>query len=326
MTKLEKGRNHMQKTSKLKMALRQGQIFIIFVVLFIVSSLLNPRFFSVANLTNIMRQVSVNGILACGMTFVMLTGGFDLSVGATLTIAGATALKLQPVLGVGGAIIAAIAIGAIFGSLIGLVLAKINACSGDAFMIKLGAQFVIFGISLEVYDAKFIIGSKDPFYNWIGTGNVGIIPVSVIIFAAVAIISHLILRYTRFGRNVFYTGGNYEAARLSGVNTRFYKGAVYAVVGITAALASVVLTARTAGCSSDLGSGYELDAISAVMVGGTSTAGGEGSILRTIIGVLIIGVLSNTLNLMGMSSFNQMIAKGIVVVLAVWLDNSRRNQ
>lgn len=259
------------------------------------------------------------------MTFVMLTGGFDLSVGATLTIAGATALKLQPVLGVAGAIITALAIGALIGALIGTILSFINASSGDAFMITLGAQYVVFGISLEVYEAKFISGSKDVFYNWIGTGNIGKIPVSVFIFLIVAILSHLVLRYSSFGRNVYFTGGNYEAARLSGIRTRFYKGAVYAVVGITAALAAVVLTSRTAGCSSDLGAGYEMDAIAAVMVGGTSTAGGEGNILRTVVGVFIIGVLSNTLNLMGMSSFNQMIAKGIVVVLAVWLDNSRKN-
>lgn len=315
----------MKTASKWKSTLKQCQILLIFILLFVVSSILHPRFLSVINLTNIMRQVSVNGILACGMTFVMLTGGFDLSVGATLTIAGATALKLQGALGVGGAIIAAILVGLVFGIVNGAILSKINASSGDAFMITLGTQFAIFGISLEVYDAKFINGSKDAFYQWIGTGNVGRIPVSMLIFAAVAILSHLILRYTNFGRNVYFTGGNYEAARMSGVRTRFYKGAVYAIVGVTAAIAAVVLTSRSAGCSSDLGTGYEMDAISAVMVGGTSTAGGEGNIARTVLGVFFIGILSNILNLMGLSSFNQMIAKGIVVVLVVWLDKSRNN-
>lgn len=315
----------MNKVSKFKSLVKQYQILLIFILLFVCSSFIHPKFLSVSNLTNIMRQVSVNGILACGMTFVMLTGGFDLSVGATLTIAGATALKLQGVLGVGGAIVAAIIVGLIFGALNGYILAKINATSGDAFMITLGTQFVIFGISLEVYDAKFINGSKDAFYNWIGTGNIGKIPISIIIFAIVALVSHLVLKYTEYGRNVYFTGGNYEAARMSGISTKFYKGSVYAIVGIAAAIAAVVLTSRSAGCSSDLGAGYEMDAISAVMVGGTSTAGGEGNIARTILGVFFIGVLSNILNLIGLSSFNQMIAKGIVVVLVVWLDSSRNN-
>ena len=305
--------------------LKQGQIILVFLCMILISSLISDRFLSRMNLMNILRQVSVNGILACGMTFVMLTGGFDLSVGAVVTITGATALKLQGVLGVWGAIGVAVLVGIACGTLNGLILARIKAGSGDAFMITLGSQFVIFGASLLIYEAKFIPASKDAFYNFLGTGNVGSLPVPLIIFAGVAIISHMILRYTDFGRNVYFTGGNYEAARLSGIHAAFHKAAVYSILGATAAVAAVVLTSRSAGCSSDIGVGYELDAIAAVMVGGTSTVGGEGNIARTVLGVFIIGILSNILNLMGMSSFNQMVAKGIVVVLAVWLDKSRRN-
>ena len=246
-------------------------------------------------------------------------------MGAVVTITGATALKLQGALGVWGAIGVAVLAGIACGTMNGMILAKIKAGSGDAFMITLGSQFVIFGASLLIYEAKFIPASKDAFYNFLGTGNVGSVPVPLIVFAGVAVLSHLALHYTDFGRNVYFTGGNYEAACLSGVHAGFHKAAVYSILGAMAAIAAVVLTSRSGGCSSDIGAGYELDAIAAVMVGGTSTVGGEGNIARTVLGVFIIGILANILNLMGMSSFNQMVAKGIVVVLAVWLDKSRRN-
>ena len=309
--------------SKKKFDFRKYQMIFIFLGMIVISAIINDRFLTPNNIANIFRQVAANGILACGMTFVMLTGGFDLSVGATLTLAGATALTLQPMFGVGGAILIAILVGGICGLFNGVILSKIKAGSGDAFMITLGSQSVIFGLSLLIYEAKFIPASKSDAYNFIGTGNLGWIPVPLLVFGGVALVSHIILAYTSFGRKIYLTGGNYEAARLSGVKTGFYKMIVYAIVGMTAAVAAVVLTSRSGGCSSDLGQGYELDAIAAVMVGGTSTNGGEGSIARTILGVMIIGVLSNILNLMGMSSFDQMIAKGIVIVLAVWLDKSR---
>jgi len=290
----------------------------------IVSAILSNRFLTVNNIRNIMRQVSVNGIIACGMTFVMLTGGFDLSVGSIVTLAGATALKFQPMLGVIGAILFAVVIGIIAGSLNGYILSKINASSGDSFMITLGSQLLIFGVSLLAYEAKFIPGSKDPFYMALGTGNLlGLIPVPLVIFISIAAISQGVLSFTGFGRRIYLTGGNYEAARLSGINVQFYKIAVHMIVGATAAISAVVLTSRSMGASSDLGKGYELDAIAAVMIGGTSSSGGEGSILKTVLGVFIIGVLSNILNLFGMSSFNQMIVKGIVIIGAVWLDSRR---
>jgi len=260
------------------------------------------------------------------MTFVMLTGGFDLSVGATITLTGGFALTLQPYIGVGGAIFVALLVGALAGLLNGTILAKIKANSGDAFMITLGTQFVIIGISLLTFNARAIPGSREPFYVALGTGTIfKVIPVPMFIFAVVALISLFTLSFTAFGRKIYVTGGNYEAARLSGISVRFYNMIVYVIVGITAAIAAVVLTSRAMGCSSDMGIGYELDAIAAVIVGGTSTRGGDGSIPRTIIGVIIIGVLSNILNLIGLNSFNQMLVKGIVIIGAVWLDTKSRN-
>jgi ribose transport system permease protein len=298
------------------------RIVFIIIGLIIVSSFLSDKFLSVSNISNIMRQISVNGILACGMTFVLLTGGFDLSVGATITLTGEIALTLQPYIGVVGAILAAIAVGGIAGLLNGIILSKIKADSGDAFMITLGTQLIIWGISLLIFNARFIPGSRDPFYVQLGTGIVfKIIPVPMLVFAIVSLISLFILSFTSFGRKIYVTGGNYEAARLSGIAVKFYNMIVYVIVGMTAAISAVVLTSRAMGCSSNMGQGYELDAIAAVIVGGTSPSGGEGSILRTIAGVIIIGILSNILNLIGMNSFNQMIVKGLVIIAAVWLDS-----
>ena len=300
------------------------KMLFIFIGMIIIASLLTDRFLTVSNVSNIMRQVAVNGILACGMTFVMLTGGFDLSVGSIVTLSGATALSMQPTFGVAGAIILAIIIGAAAGCFNGAILSKINANSGDAFMITLGSQLLIFGVSLLAYNARFIPGSRDPFYMGLGTGNLfGFLPVPLLIFFLVALISHLVLAFTSFGRRIYLTGGNYESARLSGIRVGFYKMIVYVIAGATAAISAIVLTSRSMGSSSDLGKGYELDAIAAVIVGGISLQGGEGSIAKTILGVFIIGVLSNILNLMGMSSFNQMIVKGVVITAAVWLDRKR---
>ena len=304
--------------------LEKYKMLFIFLGMIIIASLLTDRFLTLGNVSNIMRQVAVNGILACGMTFVMLTGGFDLSVGSIVTLTGATALGMQPTFGVGGAILLAIIIGAAAGCFNGMILSKINANSGDAFMITLGSQLLIFGVSLLAFNARFIPGSRDSFYMFLGTGNIfGFLPVPLLIFFLVALISHLVLALTSFGRRVYLTGGNYESARLSGIRVGFYKMFVYVIAGAMAAISAIVLTSRSMGSSSDLGKGYELDAIAAVIVGGISLKGGEGSIAKTILGVFIIGVLSNILNLMGMSSFNQMIVKGIVITAAVWLDRKK---
>lgn len=310
-------------TSNLKINdfLKKYKMLLVFVGMIIISSIISDVFMTSRNISNIMRQVSVNGILACGMTFVMLTGGFDLSVGSLISVSAVVAIGMQDYFGVAGAIIIALVIGAIAGSLNGILLSKINANSGDAFMITLGSQLVFAGAALLYTNARVLPGSKSEFYNSLGQGTLfGFIPTPVFIFLIITIISHFILSYTSFGRKIHLLGGNYEAARLSGVRVYFYKAIVYSIVGFTAAIAGIILSSRTLGGSPLAGVGYELDAIAAVIVGGTSLAGGEGSVMRTLLGVFIIGVLSNILNLIGLSSFNQMIVKGIVIVLAVWLD------
>ncbi len=307
--------------------LQKQKMVVVFVVIVIISSLVSEDFFTSHNLGNIMRQVSVNGILAAGMTFVMLTGGFDLSVGSLVSVSAVVAIGSQNHFGVFGAIIITIIIGALAGSFNGLVLSKINASSGDAFMITLGSQLVFAGAALLYTDASILPGSKSAFYGFLGQGTMfGFLPTPVFVFFVIVAFSHLILTYTSFGRKIYLLGGNYEAARLSGINVKFYKMFVYSIAGMTAAIAGIILSSRTLGGSPRAGVGYELDAIAAVIVGGISLKGGEGSVLKTLLGVFIIGILSNILNLLGMSSFNIMIVKGAVIILVVWMNAKKMNK
>ena len=310
--------------SNFKSFISKYKMVLIFILMVMISSLISENFLTSRNISNILRQVSVNGILACGMTFVMLTGGFDLSVGSLVSLSAVIAIGTQGNFGVVGAIVITLMIGAIAGSINGGILASINANSGDAFMITLGSQLGFAGVALLYTNARVLPGSKSSFYNSLGQGTVfGFLPAPVFIFLIIVIISHFVLTATVVGRKIYLIGGNYEAARLSGIRVKFYKGMVYSIAGISAAVAGIILSSRTLGGSPLAGVGYELDAIAAVIVGGISLTGGEGSILRTFLGVFIIGVLSNILNLLGMSSFNQMVIKGIVIILAVWLYNDK---
>jgi ribose transport system permease protein len=307
-----------------KRFISQNKMVFIFILLVVVSAIVSGDFMTSRNISNILRQVSVNGILACGMTFVMLTGGFDLSVGSLVSLAAVIAIGSQEHLGVAGAILVTLIIGALAGSMNGAVLSKINANSGDAFMITLGSQLAFAGIALLYTNARVLPGSKSVFYSSLGQGTLfGFIPAPVFVFLLIAAISHFVLSMTILGRKIYMIGGNYEAARLSGIRVKLYKCMVYSIAGISAAVAGIILSSRTLGGSPLAGVGYELDAIAAVIVGGISLKGGEGSIPGTLLGVFIIGVLSNILNLLGMSSFNQMVIKGMVIVLAVWLARKR---
>jgi len=300
------------------------KILFICLGMIIVSSLISSTFLTEENLLNILKQVTVNGILACGMTFVMLTGGFDLSVGSVLSVGAVFGVGLQFQVGTGGAIVGALLIGAVAGTVTGAILSKINANSGEAFMITLGFQLIYAGIALIYTNGgrMMLPHGGAPFYTALGQGKIfGFLPVPVLIFIIVALVSHAVLAYTTFGRRIYLTGGSYEAARLSGIRVRFYKMIVYAIAGFTAAIAGIILSARVNGGLPEAGKGYELYAIAAVMVGGI--AGGDGNILKTLLGVLTIGILGNILNLMGVSPFNQRILMGIIIVAAVWLQRRK---
>ncbi|MDU5883065.1 MAG: ribose ABC transporter permease [Clostridium perfringens] len=293
------------------------------VLLCIVITIVTPNFLSVSNITNVFTQVSVNAIIAIGMTFVILTGGIDLSVGSTLAISGAVGASIVKSTGnVFLAIIVAAVIGIAVGLINGLLVSKGKL---QAFIVTLATMTIFRGATLVFTDGTPISKLPKAFVK-IGNGKLGFMPIPVIITIIIAIIAVYALSQTRFGRYLYALGGNEDASRLSGINTDKIKTLVYVVSGFASAIAGVIITSRIGSASPNAGTGFELDAIAAVVIGGTSLAGGEGTITGTLIGALIIGVLNNGLNLMNVSPFYQSIVKGLVILIAVLLDKkSRKN-
>lgn len=290
-------------------------------VLMIFVSVISPSFLSIDNLLNILRQTSINAIIAMGMTFVILTAGIDLSVGSILAFAGAVCATLiaadTPLI---IALLTTLTIGAALGAASGTIVAYFGV---QAFIATLVAMTIVRGGVLVFTDGRPISTGNHEVSNLfyeVGAGYIAGIPIPVIIAAIVFVICWYVLNHTRLGRYTYAIGGNEQVTKLAGVRVARVKVAVYAISGSLAALAGIILTARLESAQPTAGLAYELDAIAAVVLGGTSLAGGRGRITGTLIGALIIGVLNNALNILDVSSYFQMIAKGSVILLAVVLD------
>ncbi|EJL6430875.1 ribose ABC transporter permease [Vibrio cholerae] len=302
---------------------QKSLIALLFLV--VVVSFLNPNFFTVDNLLNILRQTSVNAIIAVGMTLVILTAGIDLSVGSVLALCGAFAATLVamevPVL---VAVPTALLAGAALGAISGIIIAKGKV---QDFIATLVTMTLLRGVTMVYTDGRPIsTGFTDTAdtFAWFGTGYALGIPVPVWLMVMVFAGAWYLLNHTRFGRYVYAVGGNESATRLSGINVDRVKIGVYAICGLLAALAGIIVTSRLSSAQPTAGMGYELDAIAAVVLGGTSLMGGKGRIMGTLIGALIIGFLNNALNLLDVSSYYQMIAKAVVILLAVLVDNKNK--
>jgi ribose transport system permease protein len=296
---------------------RQFGTLIGLVVLCVILWILTPYFLTVSNLLNVAEQTSINAIVAVGMTYVILSGGIDLSVGSIVALAGVIlglALRGDQPLAV--AVPVALASGAVCGLANGLL---VSLGGLPPFIVTLGTMSIARGAALLVTEGRPISGFA-PSFRLLATGRVGFAPAPVIATAVVYLIAHLALTRTTFGRYVYAIGGNEEATRLSGVAVRFHKTMIYVVSGVMSAVAAVILTARLNSAQPIAGMMYELDAIAATVIGGTSLMGGEGTLAGTLVGALIMGVLRNGLNLLGVSSFLQQIVIGGVIVVAVLLD------
>lgn len=295
------------------------------IVLIAVVSALNPYFFTVDNLLNILRQTSVNAIIAVGMTLVILTAGIDLSVGSVLALCGAFAASMVSMeLSIFITLPAILLAGFALGSLSGLIVAKGRV---QAFIATLVTMTLLRGVTMVYTEGRPIsTGFTDAgdIFAWFGTGYVFGIPVPVWLMAMTFLGAWYLLNHTRFGRYIYAVGGNEAAARLSGINVARVKIGVYAICGMLSALAAIIVTSRLSSAQPTAGTTYELDAIAAVVLGGTSLAGGKGAIMGTLIGALIIGFLNNALNLLDVSSYYQMIAKATVILLAVLVDNKHK--
>lgn len=310
-------------------AIQRILAFAALLIIIVFFSLSSPNFLRTQNIEGIFLSTAVNGILAVGVTFVIITGGIDLSLGTVMTLAAVITAKLVSEAGmpIPVGIIGGILTGALAGFINGVVIAQMRV---PPFVATLGMLYVAKGLSLILSDLAPIYFNRESGFTSLATGTLikipGVIeiPNAVLIMFGAAAVGSFVLFRTVVGRYTFALGSNEEAARISGVNTARWKIAVYTIAGVFSGLAGIVIAARLNSAQPALGQGYELDAIAAVVIGGTSLSGGEGSILGTVIGAFVISVLTNGLRILAVPQEWQMVVTGAIIIVAVFLDMMRR--
>jgi ribose transport system permease protein len=302
---------------------RQFGTLIGLLVLCLILWILTPYFLTISNILNITQQTAINAIIAVGMTFVIITAGIDLSVGSIMAFAGVVlASALNAGLSLPLALLTGLGVGLVCGIVNGLLITYGKL---PPFISTLGMMSVARGAALLYTDGRPISGFEENF-RFLANGELLHIPMPVIIMILIYLIAHFILSRTKLGRYTYAMGGNEEAALLSGVNVKLYKTIVYGLCGLLSGVAAIILTARLNSAQPIAGIMYELDAIAATVIGGTSLMGGEGRMSGTLIGALIMGVLRNGLNLLGVSSFVQQTVIGSVIIIAVLIDMALKKQ
>ena len=302
------------------------RVWFILLGILVVTILMSPNFLTVRNISNVLLQTSINGIIALGMTFLLISGDFDLSVGSVMALSAALAIGLQS-RGILTACIIAVVLGSAIGLLNGFLVTKAKI---NAFIVTLCTMTMVRGIVLAYTNQRPISGTNSSFLNLSGSSWLGI-PIPAFIFFAGVIVSHIILTYNSLGRNCFAIGGNREASIFSGIRVDRYRIIYFTICSFTAAIAGIVLASRLNTASPVYGQDTAIMVVAAVLLGGTSLAGGSGSVIQTLAGVMIIGVLNNSLNLMNVFSYYQCLIIGIILVVVTILDsymlksaNSRR--
>lgn len=312
-----------RKTIDIKYLVKNSGILIGLLAMGLVFTISTENFFTVNNLLTVALQTAVIGVLAIAETFVIITSGIDLSVGSVLAVSGVVAGKLMVYgIPVPISIIAGLAVGAFCGLLTGLAITKLEIAP---FIATLGVMSIARGAAYIITGALPVSGLPQSFYV-IGGGKFLGIPVAVLIMFGLAFIFGFILKKTKFGRYVYCLGSNEDAAKLSGINVHRTKIGVYMISGLLSAAAGIILASRLVSAQATAGLAYEMDGISAAIVGGCSPLGGVGKIRETIIGAFVIGVLRNGLNLLSVSAFWQQVAIGLVIIIAVALDTYRRRK
>lgn len=297
-------------------------IIVVLILLFAVLSIMSPVFLTSNNLITLLQQITINMFLALGMTYVIILGGIDLSVGAIVAMSGTLTVGLM--VNSGLPIVLAILIGLLLGTLIGLLNGAVITQFGlPPFIVTLATMYVAQGIAYIYSGGRSLRVTEDAFTN-IGTTRIfDLIPIPIIYMFFFVLIFSIILMKTRFGTSIYAMGGNREAARLSGIPIKKVEIAVYTLTGFISAFAGIVLAARMYSGQPSVGQGYELDAIAACVLGGVSMAGGKGRISGTVFGAIVIGVVSNGLNLLGVISFWQLLVMGLIILIAVIIDSQK---
>ena len=313
------GRYHWKEGSSAMNFLKlfaKHRVWFILLGILVVTILMSPNFLTVRNISNVLLQTSINGIIALGMTFLLISGDFDLSVGSVMALSAALAIGLQS-RGILTACIIAVVLGSAIGLLNGFLVTKAKI---NAFIVTLGTMTMVRGIVLAYTNQRPISGTNSSFLNLSGSSWLGI-PIPAFIFFAGVIVSHIILTYNSLGRNCFAIGGNREASIFSGIRVDRYRIIYFTICSFTAAIAGIVLASRLNTASPVYGQDTALMVVAAVLLGGTSLAGGSGSVIQTLAGVMIIGVLNNSLNLMNVFSYYQGLIIGIILVVVTILDS-----
>jgi ribose transport system permease protein len=295
------------------------------IALIAVAVFVSPSFLHYGNVINILRQISLYGIVSIGLTFVILTKGIDLSIGATVGIVSVcSAMMLSAGMPIALVIIASLLVGCAVGLLNGLGVAFGGM---PPFIVTLGMMVVGRGVALTLAEGHPLnLGPQADAFSFMGSGFVFGLPVPFLLFVAITGLGLYILRFTSFGRNVYAVGSNAEAARLAGININRVLVAVYVIVGMLAALTGLIYVSRLTVGQPIEGTGLELEAVAIVVIGGTSLFGGEGGVIGTVAGATILSLLANILNLVGISPFSQQIVKGVIILCAVLLETSRRRR
>lgn len=309
---------------KMTFNFQESAILLVFIIFCVILAIVSPRFLAPQNISNVIRQFSMIAIVAVGMTFVIISGGIDLSVGGIVAFVGVSTAWM--IVNMGLPIWVAIIVALILGSLLGLVNAILVVKVGlPPFIATLGTMQISRGLVLALTKGYPIRPLPENFLR-IGHGKIGVIPIPIIIMVVVVLIAHIYLSRTTNGRYVYYTGSNLEAAVLSGIKTKRVLSSVYVITGLLCAVAAVVLTARLSSAQSNMAEGWELDAIAAVVIGGASLSGGVGSVIGTLIGAAIMGVIRNAMVLLHVSVYWQTVVIGCVILAAVTIDKIRHRK
>lgn len=298
-------------------SIRKYGVLIGFLFISVVISIITPKFLTYTNILNIAKQSSIIGVMAIGTTFVIIGGDFDISVGSTLALVAAMVLGLQRYIPWYIGIIFALLAGVFIGIVNGILTAKVKIVG---IIVTLGTMTIVRGLTYLYTGGYPILGSLESF-KFIGSGYIGFLPFPIIIWIIMVIFWQFILSKTKLGRYSMALGGNKEAARLSGVPVDFYKIITFAIGGLMAAMSGIIYASRLNSATPLAGQGYELDAIASTVIGGTSVSGGEGSVVGGLVGVLLLAVINNVFNLLGVHVYIQYIIKGIIILTVVGFDS-----
>lgn len=312
-----KSNNQPSLLRKIAKLIGENSTLLVFIIMLVVAGFLSDRFYSADNITNVLRQSVPLGLATLGMLFVILTGGIDLSVGAIMALVSVVVALMIPDIGLWPALAVGIIMATIIGAFAGILVTWFNIAP---FIATLAMMTIARGLGLIISKGQPVF-IDDPALIEFGTGYLFGIPLPVYVFGIFILLAQFLYKHTVFGRLVVSIGSNETATRFAGIRVNYYKLAVYALSGLACGVAGILATTRTGVGSPVLAVGFELDVIAAVVVGGASLAGGRGTVINTIIGVLILSIISNLMNLMNISGYNQQVVKGVIIIIAVMLES-----